>query len=141
MISVWTLLSMLTSNDCAGLAISFGWSEMLLRETCIWCRDLRKSAKKPTFFALHHTCIIGHYNGNQAVLRKAAHTTHIVYVNFIHEWRDLQFNVDSERLIFEKIFMAGLFTLRVFARNLQKGNRRRMFFFFFRLRFEIGLYV
>ena len=27
----------------------------------------------------------------------ASHTTHVVGVNFIREWRDLQFNVDSER--------------------------------------------
>ena len=30
--------------------------------------------------------------------------THVVCVNFIHEWRDLQFNIDSERQIFEKHF-------------------------------------
>ena len=50
------------------------------------------------------TYIIGHYN-------LASHTTYIVYVNFIHEWRDLQFKVDSERQIFEKLFMAILFAL------------------------------
>ena len=27
----------------------------------------------------------------------ASHTTHVVYVNFIHEWLDLQLKVDSER--------------------------------------------
>ena len=27
----------------------------------------------------------------------AFHTTHVVFVNFIREWQDLQFNVDSER--------------------------------------------
>ena len=37
----------------------------------------------------------------------------------------LQFKVDSERQIFEKLFMAILFTLRVFARDLLRGNRRR----------------
>ena len=31
---------------------------------------------------------------------RASHTTHVVCVNFIREWRDLQFNVDSERQIF-----------------------------------------
>ena len=35
----------------------------------------------------------------------AAHTTYVAFVNFIHEWRGLQFNVDTERQIFEKIFM------------------------------------
>ena len=34
----------------------------------------------------------------------ASHSTHIVCVNFIREWVDLQFNVDSERQIFEKLF-------------------------------------
>ena len=33
-------------------------------------------------------------------------TTHLVCVNFIHELRDLQFIVDSERQIFEKLFIA-----------------------------------
>ena len=36
----------------------------------------------------------------------------------IHELQALQFNVEFERQIFEKIFMPLLFTLRVFARNL-----------------------
>ena len=81
---------------------------------------------------------------------------------FIHEWRDLQFSIDSERQIFEKLFhsrlsylqsfcqksaerksqkkyfftfrfdvffMTGLVTLRVFGRNLLRGNRRRNIFF------------
>ena len=37
---------------------------------------------------------------------------------FLHEWQDLQFKVDSERQIFEKLFVTILFSLRVFARNL-----------------------
>ena len=40
-------------------------------------------------------------------------------------WQDLQFNVDSERQIFEKLFMANLFTLRIFLRNLLRGSRRK----------------
>ena len=51
-----------------------------------------------------------------------SHTTYVVYVNFIQKWRDLQFKVDSERQIFEKLFMTVLFPLRAFARNLLKGN-------------------
>ena len=58
----------------------------------------------------------------------ASDTTHVMYVNFIHEWRDLQFKVDSERQIFKKLFMAILFTLSVFARNLLRGSRRRSIF-------------
>ena len=34
----------------------------------------------------------------------ASHTTHVVCVNFIRERRDLEFNGDSERQIFEKLF-------------------------------------
>ena len=41
------------------------------------------------------------------------------------------FKVDSERQIFEKFFMAILFTLRVFARNLLRANRRRIILFVF----------
>ena len=34
----------------------------------------------------------------------ASHTTHVVWVNFIREWLDLQFNVDSQWQIFVNIF-------------------------------------
>ena len=54
----------------------------------------------------------------------ASHTTHVVCDNFIHEWWDLKFNVVSERQIFENFFMAGLFALRVFTRNLLRGCHR-----------------
>ena len=56
--------------------------------------------------------------------------TLLVCVNFIHEWRHLQFKIDSERQIFEKLVMAILFTLRVFARNLLRRSRRRNIFIF-----------
>ena len=40
-------------------------------------------------------------------------------VNFLHERRDLQFNIDSELQIFEKHFHGRFYlTVRVFARNL-----------------------
>ena len=42
-----------------------------------------------------------------------SHITHVVCFIFIHH---LQYNVNSERHIFEKLFMAILFTLRIFAR-------------------------
>ena len=47
-----------------------------------------------------HTYIIGHYTTLQSLRHSdyglASHTTYVVCVNFVHEWRDLQFNVDSE---------------------------------------------
>ena len=55
----------------------------------------------------------------------ASHSTYVVCVNFIHE-----FKVDSERQIFEKLFMAILIILRVFASNLLKGRCRRYIFIF-----------
>ena len=71
------------------------------------------------------TYIIGRYNPSARIIDRVSHNIYIVCVNLIHKWRDLQFKVNSERQIFEKLFMAILFTLRVFARNLLKGNRRR----------------
>ena len=65
-----------------------------------------------------------------------SHTTYVVCVNFIPEWRDLQFKVDSERQIFEKLFHGRFyFTLRVFARNLLRGNRNREERYSFRISF------
>ena len=34
----------------------------------------------------------------------ASHTTHVVCVNFIRDWRDLEFNADYKRQIFGKLF-------------------------------------
>ena len=39
----------------------------------------------------------------------ASHVIHIVCVNILHEWRGLQFNVNSEWQIFEKLFTAIFF--------------------------------
>ena len=68
--------------------------------------------------------VIGHYNHSIKI------TTYVVCFNFIHEWRDLQYKVDFERQIFEKLYMAILFTLRAFARNLLRGSRGRNIFIF-----------
>ena len=54
-----------------------------------------------------------------------------VCVHFIDEWRDLQFKVYSELQIFEKLFKAILFTLRVFARGLLRASCRRNNFVYF----------
>ena len=60
------------------------------------------------------------------------HTTYVECLNFMQEWRYLQFNVDSERQIFETLLIVNSFTLKVFARNLLRGNifRRRNIFIF-----------
>ena len=64
------------------------------------------------------TYIIGHYCPSVRIINLAFHNTYIVCVNFIDKWRDLHFKVDSERQIFEKHFLAILFTLRVFAEEI-----------------------
>ena len=74
-----------------------------------------------------HTYIIGHYNPSVRIIDLVSHTTYFVCVNFIDKWRDLQFTVDTERQIYflRNFSWQFLFTLRVFARNLLRGNRRR----------------
>ena len=52
-----------------------------------------------------------------------SHTTHVVCVNFVRDWRDLQFNVDSERQIFEKLFNGNLFYSQSFC---QKSAQRKL---------------
>ena len=66
-----------------------------------------------------HTYIIGHYNPSVRIIVLVSHTTYVVCVSFIHKCWDLQFKVDSELQIFWEAFHGNLFTLRVFARNLQ----------------------
>ena len=72
-----------------------------------------------------YTYIIGHYIPSVRIIDLVSHITCVVCVNFIHKCRDLQFEVDSERQIFWELFMAILFTLRIFARNPLRVNRRR----------------
>ena len=78
------------------------------------------------FITRCYTYIIGHYNPSVRIIDLVSHTTYVVCFNFIHQWRDLQFKVDSERQIFWEIFHGNFICiLRVFVRNLLRGNRRR----------------
>ena len=54
-------------------------------------------------------------------LQPASHTTHVVYVHFKCEWRYLQFNVDSERQIFEKLFHGRL----IYSQSFWKKSAER----------------
>ena len=51
-----------------------------------------------------HTYIIGHYIPSVMIIDLASHTTYVLCVNFMHKWQDLQFKVDSERLVFWEAF-------------------------------------
>ena len=59
----------------------------------------------------------------------ASHTTHIVCDNFTCEWWDLQFKVDSDRQIFEKLFMAILFKHSEFLPEICWGKVTEEIFF------------
>ena len=82
------------------------------------------------------TILIGHYIHNWPLqpfsqdYGLVSHTTHVVCVNFIRKCgKVLQFNVDPELQIFEKLFHGRfIFTLRVFPRNLLRESRRRNIF-------------
>ena len=52
----------------------------------------------------------------------ASHATYVVWVNFIHERQDLQFEVDSERQIFEKLCHGNVIYYQSFC---QKSAERK----------------
>ena len=57
----------------------------------------------------------------------ASHTTHAVCDNFIHEWRDLQCNVNSVRQISEKLSHGRPMYSQ--SNMLRRNCRRNIFFF------------
>ena len=48
-----------------------------------------------------HNWLLQHFSQKYDL---ACHTTNVVCINFIYKWPDLQFNIDSERQIFKKLF-------------------------------------
>ena len=61
----------------------------------------------------------------------ASHTTHVVYVNFIRERRDLQFNVDSKRQIFEKLFHGSyIYTQRFCQKSAESKSPKKYFLYY-----------
>ena len=84
------------------------------------------SKSKPTNdqrFHIAHTYIIGHCNLSVRIMGLVSNNTYVVCINFIHEWRNLQFKINSGREIFEKLFHRNFI---YFQRVCQKN-----FFFFF----------
>ena len=84
-----------------------------------------------------HTYIIDHYNPSVRITAQLL-TLHVVCVNFTGEWRDLQLTLIPNDRFFRNFFMAGLFTLRVFARNLLRGSRWRNIFHISVLMIDLG---
>ena len=95
------------------------WSKVLLLS---WMGTLVVRPYDPLYI---HTYIIGHYNPSAGIIDLVLYTTYVVCVNFIHKWRDLRLRSTPNNRFFEKLFMAILLTLRVFFKNLLKGNYRR----------------
>ena len=65
-----------------------------------------------------HTYIIGHYNPSVRIIDLVSHITNVVCVNFIHKWRDLQFEVDFERQIFWETFHGNFYLLSEFLSEI-----------------------
>ena len=97
-------------------------------------------------FYLFTNLQIGHYNLSVRIIDLVSHTTYVVCVNFIHKWRDLQLNVDSElQIFFKKLVMTILFTLKVFGQKSEKKKLPKKYFLYFvlmsSLSIESWLYV
>ena len=69
----------------------------------------------------------------------ASHTTHVVCVNFIRERWDLQFNVDSERQIFEKLFHGSFIYSQSFCQKSAERKSPKKYFLYFVLMSGLGL--
>ena len=82
--------------------------------------ELKEKSKQ----GLLHTYIIGHNNPSVRIIDLVSYTTYVVWVNFIHKWRNLQFKVRTTDFL-RNFSWQLLFTLRGLARNLLRGNRRR----------------
>ena len=77
---------------------------------------------------IHTHTIIGHYNRSVRIIDLVSHTTYVVCVNFLYIIGGTYSLKSTPNDRFEKLFMAILFILRVFARNLLRGNRQRNIF-------------
>ena len=80
--------------------------------------------KTPLIWQTFFTYIIDHYNPSVRIINIVSHIIYVVCANFIHKWRDLQFTGTTTRN-YRNFSWQFLLALRVFARNLLRGNRRR----------------
>ena len=89
-------------------------------------------------FSNIHTYIIGHYNPSVRITGQLqippSFCSIILYMSGVTYSLTL---TPNDRFL-RKFFMAGLFTLRVFARNLLRGNRQRNIFHISFLMTELG---
>ena len=79
----------------------------------IWYNDLKK------FISMHALLVITTLPSDYDLV---SHTTHVLCVQFVYKWRNLQFEVESRLQI--------LFTLILFASNVLRECRRGNIFTF-----------
>ena len=77
--------------------------------------------------------IIDHYNPSVRIIDLVSHTTCVVYVNYVHKWWELQFNVNSAWQIFEKLFHDSFYLLSEFLLEIcwEEIAEEILFVFFF----------
>ena len=75
-----------------------------------------------------HTYIIAHYNPSVRIIDLISHTTYVMCVNFKQQRCDLQIKVNSERQIFEKLFIAIFIYSHSFY---QKSVKKYLLYFVF----------
>ena len=94
---------------------------------------------KHRFFKFIHTYIIGHCNPSVRIIDLVSYTTYVVCVNFIHKWRDLQSNVDSEWQIFWESFSWQFNLLSEFLPEIcWEEVAEEIFFYFSFLMSDLG---
>ena len=88
-------------------------------------------ARGSLFFTIQHnpslygrTYIIAHYSPSVRIINLFSHITYVVCVGYVSE-RTYSLKATPNDRFFDKLFLAIIFTLRIFGRNLLKGSCRR----------------
>ena len=109
-------------GDCLEASLTFFFIIISL----IYFNVIEIGLSSPQQITYIHTYIIGHYNPSVRIIDQASHITYVVCVHFIHKWWNLQFKVESERQIFEKLLHSNFYLLsEFFVRRLLRGSRQR----------------
>ena len=112
----WSLKPFSQNYDLACVNFNNEWRDLLLKVDSEWL------IFEEHFYCFRHINNWPLYPFSQDN-GLASHATHVVCVNFIRQWRDLQFNRRLQRTNFWETFMTGLFTLRV--------KKKKSFFSYF----------
>ena len=103
--------------------------------------NIPKYTQKTTLYRIQtHTYIIGHYNPSVKIIDLVSHTTYVVCVIFcIRKRRVVQFKVDSERQIFEKLLMAIVIYSQNYCQKSAERKSPKKYFLYFVLISGLGL--